>query len=114
MVNVAVAAYEPVAYAGSSVRAQATEAELPALAELAAAPKVPTAVAALVAAICEPVQGVPGALTTQVYDSASPAVGGVPTDGPPAPLKSEVISSVMVPVPPISKCGSDSSWWSSP
>jgi hypothetical protein len=50
-------------------------------------------------AVCEPVQAVPGVLTVQVYVSASPVEGGVPTDGPPVPLKSVVIFSVIEPDP---------------
>jgi hypothetical protein len=56
----------PVAYTGSSVRDQAVEALLPALVELAAAPKVATEVAELVEAVTVPVQAVPGELTVQV------------------------------------------------
>ena len=101
MVKVTVAVYVPVAYTGSSVRDHATDAEFPADTELALAPKVPTEVAVEVLAVCEPVQAVPGEATVQVYVSASPAVGGVVTDGPPVPAKSVVTFKVIVPVPPV-------------
>jgi hypothetical protein len=42
---------------------------------------------------------VPGALTVQLYVKASPLVGGVATDGPPAGPKSVVTFVVRVPVP---------------
>jgi hypothetical protein len=50
--------------------------------------------------VCDPEQAVPGALTVQVYPKASPVVGGVATQGPPAAqLKSLVTFSVMLPLP---------------
>jgi hypothetical protein len=68
----------------------------------ASAPKVTTVVAALVlAAFALPVQGVPEAADVHEYVRASPAVGGVPTEGPPVPEKSVVILTVMVPEPPV-------------
>jgi hypothetical protein len=65
-VNVVVAVYVPVAYTGSSVRDHAAEAVFPALVELAAVPNVANGVDAVVLAVWEPVQAVPGVLTVQV------------------------------------------------
>ena len=75
------------------------EAELPALDELAPAPNVDTLVEAVVLAVCEPLQAVAGAAPVQVYVNASPAVGGVATEGPLAGLKSDVTFRVTLPVP---------------
>jgi hypothetical protein len=99
IVYVTVAEYDPVLYVGSFVNDQTVEAELPALAELAPAPNVATLVEALVLDVWEPLQAVAGAAAVQVYDKASPAVGGVVTEGPPAGLKSDVTFSVTLPVP---------------
>ena len=71
----------------------------PAFAELAPAPNVATLVEAVVLAVSDPLQPVPGAATVQVYVKASPAEGGVSTEGPLAGLKSEVTFKVSVPVP---------------
>jgi hypothetical protein len=101
MVKVTVAVYVPVAYTGSLVRVHATDPLLPALADLASAPKVPTDVLADMLAVCAPLQAVPGAVTVQVYASASPVDGGVATEGPPPAVKSAVTLSVMLPVPPV-------------
>ena len=75
------------------------EAAFPAFAELAPAPKVATLVEAVVLEVSDPLQPVPGAATVQVYVKASPAEGGVSTEGPLAGLKSEVTFKVSVPVP---------------
>jgi len=75
------------------VSVQPTEPELPATAELAPAPNVATEVVDAVLDVCDPLQDVAGDETLQVYESASPAVGGVPTDGPPVGEKSVVTSS---------------------
>jgi hypothetical protein len=56
-------------------------------------------VEALVDAVWLALQGVAGAAPLQVYLSASPAVGGLATEGPPAPLKSAVTFRLIVPVP---------------
>ena len=72
---------------------------MPALDELAPAPKVATLVEAVVLAVSDPLQPVAGAAAVQVYVNASPAVGGVATDGPLAGLKSDVTFSVTLPVP---------------
>jgi hypothetical protein len=62
MVKVAVAAYDPCAYAGSLIRVHATVfAAFPVLADRAPAPKDATGVAVVVEAVCEPVQDVAGA-----------------------------------------------------
>ena len=99
--KVTVAVYVPVPYLGSSVRAQLSDPVLPPMAEWASAPKVATGVTAVVLAVCEPVQAVAGVATVQVYDSASPAVGGLATEGPEPGEKSEVTSTPMLPVPPV-------------
>jgi hypothetical protein len=99
MVNVTVAVYDPVEYRGSLVSAQLTEPVLPFLLERASAPNDATGVAAVVLAVCLPVHAVPGAVTVQVYASASPGLGGEATDGPPG-LKSEVTCNCTEPVPP--------------
>lgn len=75
------------------------EALFPAFPEPAPAPNVATFVEAAVLDVREPLQPVPGDATVQVYVSASPAEGGVATEGPPAGLKSEVTFRVMVPAP---------------
>ena len=87
------------------VRVQEIEALFPPMRDRASDPKVDTFVWAVVDEVMEPLQGVavplfPGLATVQVYLSASPAVGGVATDGPPAGLKSPVICSTMLPFPP--------------
>ena len=51
---------------GSLVNDHAVEAEFPAFAELAPAPKVATLVDAVVLAVSDPLQPVPGAATVQV------------------------------------------------
>jgi hypothetical protein len=81
------------------VKDQVVEALFPAVPDPAPAPKVATLVEAAVLAVCEPLHAVPGAATVQVYVRASPAVGGVVTEGPFAGLKSEVTFSVSVPAP---------------
>jgi hypothetical protein len=53
-------------YSGSFLSVQATEAELPASAELDPAPNVATGVDDVVDEFCEPAHGVPGADTVQV------------------------------------------------
>jgi len=73
---------------------------LPAFAECASAAKVATLVVAVVRAVTDPVQAVPGAATVQAYVRASPARGAA-TDGPPA-AKSVVIFRTTDPVPPAS------------
>jgi len=60
---------------------------------------VATGVEAPVDAVWLPLHGVAGAAPTQVYLSASPAVGGVVTLGPLAGLKSLVTFKVMLPFP---------------
>lgn len=72
---------------------------MPAFAELAPAPKVATLVDAVVLAVNDPEQPVPGVDTVQMYFRLSPAEGGVATEGPPAGLKSVVICSVILPLP---------------
>src|ERR1700720_459995 len=99
MVKVTVALYDPTLYAASFVNPHTTEAELPAVAECASAPKVATDVAAVVLDVWVPLQPVPGDATVQVYFRASPADGGLATDGPPAGEKSVVTCAVMVPAP---------------
>lgn len=84
---------------GSFVNDHAVEAVLPAFAELAPAPNVATLVWAVVLAVIEPLHAVAGAAATQVYVKASPAEGGVATEGPFAGLKSDVTFNVSVPVP---------------
>jgi hypothetical protein len=84
---------------GSLVNDQAVDAAVPAFAELAPAPNVATLVEAVVLEVCEPLHAVPGVATVQVYVKASPAEGGVATEGPLAGLKSDVTFSVIVPVP---------------
>ena len=64
--KVTVAVYVPVEYCGSSVRVQFTEPLLPALADRAFAPNVPTGVLDVVLAVCDPVQAVPRPVRLQV------------------------------------------------
>ncbi len=105
MVTVTVAEYDPVLYLGSFVNAHVREAVFPPIKDRASAPNVATLVALVVAAVMDPLHAVavplfPGAATVQEYFSASPAVGGVATDGPSMGLKSDVTCSVMLPLPP--------------
>ena len=62
-------------------------------------PNVATLVAVVVDEVILPVHPVPGADTVQVYESASPVLGGVATDGPPVGAKSAVIFTVIEPDP---------------
>jgi|SRR5579862_1065018 len=101
MVKVTVAEYVPVPYLGSFVRSQLSDPVLPPFAECASAPKVATELAAVVLAGTAPAQPVPGAVTVQVYANASPVLGGVAIEGPPAGEKSDVTSTPMLPVPPV-------------
>ena len=101
IVYVTVAEYEPVTYTGSLVSVQAVDPVLPAFVECALAPKVATAVAAVVLDVCDPPQAVPGAATVQVYARVSPPDGGDATEGPPEGLKSDVTCNWMLPVPPV-------------
>ena len=86
-------------YCGSLASVQLTEAEFPARAELAPAPKVVTEVWAVVLEVCVPLQAVPGAAAVQVYVSVSVPFGGVATEGPFAGEKSVVTFNVILPVP---------------
>jgi hypothetical protein len=86
-------------YLGSFVRVHDVVAVDPAVSVCASAPKVATGVDELVEAVWLPLQGVATPVAPQVYLSASPAVGGVVTEGPLAGLKSLVTFRVMVPLP---------------
>ena len=64
----------------------------PAAGECASAPNVTTGVDVVVLAVCVLEQAVP-VDEVHEYVSASPAVGGVATEGPPVGVKSAVIFS---------------------
>jgi hypothetical protein len=103
---VTVAEYDPVWYLGSFVKVHPIDAVFPPMSDRASAPNVATLVALAVVAVTAPLQAVavplfPGAATVHVYLSASPALGGVATEGPLIGLKSDVTCSVMLPVPPV-------------